>query len=106
MARPGCFGVAVLVGLAVTLSNQVNAVAYLTDSTPTAVFAPRSYVQDCGKDGCTTTTAGILEGSGLPAVWPASVPLDRASRARARLANWLHPDADDERPASGTRCSR
>ena len=67
-----------LVGLAVTLPNQVNAVAYLTDSTPTAVFAPRSYVQDCGKDGCTTTTAGILEGSGLPAVWPARVPLDRA----------------------------
>jgi hypothetical protein len=72
------FGVAVLVGLAVTLPNQVNSVAYLTDSTPTAVFAPGSYVQDCGKDGCTTTTAGILEGSGLPAVWPASVPLDRA----------------------------
>ena len=72
------FGVAVLVGLAVTLSNQVNAVAYLTDSTPTAVFVPRSYVQDCGKDGCATTTAGILEGSGLPAVWPSGVPLDRA----------------------------
>ena len=52
--------------------------AYLTDSTPTAVFVPRSYVQDCGKDGCATTTAGILEGSGLPAVWPSGVPLDRA----------------------------
>jgi hypothetical protein len=77
------FGVAVLVGLAVTLSNQVNAVAYLTDSTPTAVFAPRSYVQDCGKDGCATATAGILEGSGLPAVWPALVPLDRAFPVQA-----------------------
>jgi hypothetical protein len=72
------FGVAVLVGLAVTLPNQVNAVAYLTDSTPTAVFVPHSYLQDCGKDGCTTRTAGILQTSGLPAVWPASVPLDRA----------------------------
>lgn len=77
------FGVAVLVGLAVTLSNQVNAVAYLTDSTPMAVFAPRSYDQDCGKDGCATTTAGILEGSGLPAVWPALVPLDRAFPVQA-----------------------
>jgi amino acid transporter len=70
-------GVAVLGCLAVTLPDQVNAVAYLTDSTSTAVFLPRSYVQDCGKDGCTTRTAGILEGSGLPAVWPAEVPLDR-----------------------------
>jgi hypothetical protein len=69
---------AVVLGcLAVTLPNQVNAVAYLTDSTSTAVFLPRSYVQDCGKDGCTTRTAGILEGSGLPAVWPAELPLDR-----------------------------
>jgi len=76
-------GVAALVCLAVTLANQVNAVAYLTDSTSTAVFLPRSYVQDCGKDGCTTNTAGILEGSGLPAVWPAEVPLDRAFLVQA-----------------------
>ena len=67
-----------MVCLAVTLPNQVNAVAYLTDSTPTAVFVPDSYLQDCGKDGCTTRTAGILPASGLPAVWPARVPLDRA----------------------------
>ena len=71
-------GVAVLACLAVTLPDQVNAVAYLTDSTSTAVFLPRSYIQDCGKDGCTTSTAGILEGSGLPAVWPAELPLDHA----------------------------
>jgi len=70
-------GVAVVVCIAVTLPNQVNAVAYLTDSTSTAVFLPRSYIQDCGKDGCTTRTAGVIEGSGLPAVWPAEVPLDR-----------------------------
>jgi hypothetical protein len=76
-------GVAVLVCLAVTLPDQVNAVAYLTDSTTTAVFLPRSYIQDCGKDGCTTMTAGILPTSGLPAVWPASVPLDRAFLVQA-----------------------
>jgi hypothetical protein len=70
-------GAVVLGCLAVTLPDQVNAVAYLTDSTSTAVFLPRSYVQDCGKDGCTTRTAGALEGSGLPAVWPAELPLDR-----------------------------
>ena len=70
-------GVAVLTCLAVTLPDQVNAVAYLTDSTSTAVFLPRAYVQDCGKDGCTTQTAGILEDSGLPAVWPGELPLDR-----------------------------
>jgi hypothetical protein len=77
------FGVAVLVCLAVTLPNQVNAVAYLTDSTSTAVFLPRSYVQDCGKDGCSTNTAGILEGSDLPAVWPGDVPLNRAFLVQA-----------------------
>jgi hypothetical protein len=71
-------GVAVLACLVVTLPDQVNAVAYLTDSTSTAVFLPRTYIQDCGKDGCTTRTAGILEGSGLPAVWPAGLPLDHA----------------------------
>lgn len=76
-------GVAVLVCIAVTLPNQVNAVAYLTDSTSTAVFLPRSYVQDCGKDGCSTNTAGILEGSGLPAVWPGDIPLDRAVLVQA-----------------------
>jgi hypothetical protein len=70
-------GVAVLACLAMTLPDQVNAVALLTDSTSTAVFVPRSYIQDCGKDSCTTKTAGTLEGSGLPAVWPAEVPLDR-----------------------------
>ena len=72
-----------MVCLAVTLPDQVNAVAYLTDSTPTAVFLPHSYLQDCGKDGCTTRTAGILPASGLPAVWPASVPLDRAFPVQA-----------------------
>ena len=77
------FGVAVLVCLAVTLPDQVNGVAYLTDSTPTAVFVPHSYLQDCGKDGCTTRTAGILPASGLPAVWPARVPLDRAFLVQA-----------------------
>jgi hypothetical protein len=77
------FGVAALACLGVTLPNQVNAVAYLTDSTSTAVFLPRSYVQNCGKDGCTTSTAGILEGSGHPAVWPADVPLDRAFLVQA-----------------------
>jgi hypothetical protein len=77
------FGVAVLVCLAVTLPNQVNAVAYLTDSTSTAVFLPGSYLQDCGKDGCSTSTAGILEGSGLPAVWPGDVPLNRAFLVQA-----------------------
>ncbi len=77
------FGVAVLVCMAVTLPDQVNAVAYLTDSTSTAVFLPRSYLQDCGKDGCSTSTAGILEGSGHPAVWPADIPLDRAFLVQA-----------------------
>ena len=77
------FGVAVLVCIAVTLPDQVNAVAYLTDSTSTAVFLPRSYLQDCGNDGCTTKTAGILEGSGLPAVWPAEIPLDRTFLVQA-----------------------
>jgi hypothetical protein len=77
------FGVALLVCLAVTLPDQVNAVAYLTDSTPTAVFLPRSYIQDCGKDGCTTRTAGILQTSGLPAIWPAQLPLDRAILVQA-----------------------
>jgi hypothetical protein len=71
-------GAAVLACMAVTLPDQVNAVAYLTDSTSTAVFLPRSYIRDCGKDGCTTRTAGILESSGLPAVWPAELPLGRA----------------------------
>ena len=61
----------------------MNAAAYLTDSTPTAVFLPRSYIQDCGKDGCISRTAGILEGSGLPAVWLAKVPLDRAFPVQA-----------------------
>ena len=77
------FCVAALVCAAVTLSNQVNAVAYLTDSTSTAVFLPRSYLQNCDKDGCSTSTAGILEDSGLPAVWPGEVPLDRAFLVQA-----------------------
>lgn len=77
------FGVAVLACLAVTLPNQVNAVAYLTDSTSTAVFLPRSYLQNCGKDGCSISTAGILEGGGFAAVWPTDVPLDRAFLVQA-----------------------
>lgn len=82
MARPGGFGVAVLVCVAVTLLNQVNAVAYLTDSTSTVVFLPRSYLQDCGKDGCSTSTAGVLEGSGLPAVGRATSCLTAPSSCR------------------------
>ncbi|HEY0806746.1 MAG TPA: hypothetical protein VGD84_16860 [Pseudonocardiaceae bacterium] len=69
--------------MAVMLPDQVNAVAYLTGSTSTAAFLPRSYIQDCGRDGCTTRTAGILEGSGLAAVWPAGLPLDRAFLVQA-----------------------
>jgi hypothetical protein len=76
-------GVVLLACVAVTLPAQVNAVAYLTDSTSTAAFLPRSYIQDCGRDGCTTETAGILEGSGLAAVWPAGLPLDRAFPVQA-----------------------
>jgi hypothetical protein len=79
----GVAGALLLACVAVTLPDQVNAVAYLTDSTSTAAFLPRSYIQDCGRDGCTTGTAGILDGSGLAAVWPARLPLDRAFLVQA-----------------------
>jgi hypothetical protein len=79
----GVAGAVLLACVAVTLPDQVNAVAYLTDSTSTAVFLPRSYIQDCGGDGCATGTAGILEGSGLAAVWPARRSLDRAFLVQA-----------------------
>ncbi|MGH3210199.1 MAG: hypothetical protein ACRDNO_20840 [Trebonia sp.] len=79
----GVAGAVLLACVAVMLPDQVNAVAYLTDSTTTTAFLPRSYIQDCGWDGCTTRTAGILEGNGLTAVWPAGPPLDRAFLVQA-----------------------
>jgi hypothetical protein len=77
------FGVGVLACVAATLPDQVNAVAYLTDSTSTAVFLPLSYVPDCGRDGCTTRTAGVMEASDRPAVWPGELPLGRALPVQA-----------------------
>jgi hypothetical protein len=80
-------GVGVLVFVAATLPDQVNAIGYLTDSTSSAVFLPLSYARDCGRDGCTTATEGIMEASGRSMAWPAQLPLRRAVTVQA--PTWL-----------------
>lgn len=82
LARIVC-GVVVLAFVAATLPDQVNAVAYLTDSTSTAAFLPLSYTRDCSRDGCTTMTAGIMEASGRATAWPGELPLGRAVAVQA-----------------------
>jgi hypothetical protein len=77
------FGVMVLAVVAASLHDQVNAVAYLTDSTSTAVFVPLSHTPDCGRHGCTTNTTGIIEPGGRPALWPGEIPLGNGIRVQA-----------------------
>lgn len=76
------FSIMVLAVVAVSLHDQVNAVAYLTDSTPTSVFLPLSHTPDCGRDGCATNTTGIMEAGGRPALWPGEIPLGRGIAVR------------------------
>jgi hypothetical protein len=67
------------------LPDQVNAVAYLAGTAPTATFFPASYGQDCGRGGCTTITNGTLvqDGHGIPANWPGTVSLGLPMTVRA-----------------------
>jgi hypothetical protein len=78
----------ILLGVGVAaLPGLVDGVAYLTGTESTSVFRPTSYGQDCGRNGCTTVTHGLLAG-GARVTWPDQVPLGQAFVVREPLWDW------------------
>jgi hypothetical protein len=84
----GWLTILVLLGTGVpTLPGLVNGVAYLAGAESSTVFTPVSYGQQCGRDGCSTVTNGVLS-DGSSVTWQDKVPLDQAFAVREPLWNW------------------
>ena len=78
-----------LCGFALSLSNQVNAVAYLTGQVPTTSFVPQSHSRECLKKepaNCTTYTTGIRLDTGDQVVYPGSLTIDQPVQVRLPLS--------------------
>jgi hypothetical protein len=85
--------IVLLIGFAISLSDQVNAVAYLTGQVPTATFVPQSHFRQCQKKepaGCTTYTMGIRLDTGDQVVYPGALTIGQPVQVRLPLS-WLPP---------------
>ena len=81
-------GLLILLGVGVAvLPILVDGVGYLTGAENSSVFLPRSYSQECGRDGCNTVTDGTLA-SGASVIWPRQVPLGQEFPVREPLWDW------------------
>jgi len=85
----GVFGKLLLVfWIVLTISvlpDQVNAVAFLAGAGSNTTFFPSSYVQNCGRGGCTTVTDGTMASGArtVDATFPYQIPLDQPVTVRA-----------------------
>jgi hypothetical protein len=69
------------------LPALVNGIAYLAGTGSSTTFLPVSYGQQCGRNGCSPVTTGVLA-NGSSINWPGKVPLGHAFKVRERLWNW------------------
>jgi hypothetical protein len=89
-------GAVVVIGapgaVVVLLPAEVNAVAYVTGSGPSATFVPQSSYRNCGgRGGCKTITQGVIEradGTRVNAEWDGEVPLGRPFSVRQPVWTW------------------
>jgi hypothetical protein len=87
------FLIMLLCGFGLSLSNQVNAVAYLTGQVPTATFVPQSQSRQCLKKDpakCTMYTTGIRLDTGDQVVYPGPLTIGQPVQIRVPLS-WLPP---------------
>ena len=94
--------VLLLCGFVLSLSNQVNAVAYLTGQAPTASFVPQSHFRACLEKEpakCTTYTTGIRLDTGDQVVYPGPLTINQPVQVRVPLS-WL-PSTDPNLLSAG-----